>query len=139
MKTLKVRSDLAELDRIRDFLKETLRGHHVSEEEAFKIELSLIEICTNIVLYAYPEGDGDILIKMWSDNGIFYLEIRDHGIPFDPRQMELPKIEELISRQKKGGLGILLARKLMDSFSYQRENDQNVLLMGKKTKKQAEG
>lgn len=136
MKTLKVRSELSELEKVRDFLKDSVQGQSICEEDLFKIELSLVEMCTNIMRYAYPEGDGDIFIKLWNDDGNFYLEIRDNGVPFDPGQMELPEIEELISKEKKGGLGILLARKLMDKFSYQREDDQNVLLMSKRIKRQ---
>jgi len=45
-----------------------------------------------------------------------------------------PTLEEMISREQMGGLGIFLARKLMDGFLYRREDDQNVLVMYKKPK-----
>jgi anti-sigma regulatory factor (Ser/Thr protein kinase) len=38
----------------------------------------------------------------------------------------------MVSREQMGGLGIFLARKLMDGFSYRREDGQNVLVMYKK-------
>ena len=59
-------------------------------------------MCTNIILYAYPEGEGDIDIKLWADDGNLYLEIKDHGVPFNPLAMKLPEIEDLVSREQKG-------------------------------------
>jgi serine/threonine-protein kinase RsbW len=132
MNTLTVRSELRELDKVRAFLKANLAGLELSEEDAYKVELSLVEMCSNIMRYAYPHARGEILVSAWQKDGKFYLEVRDSGIPFDPRQVKRPTLEEMISREQMGGLGIFLARKLMDGFSYRREDDQNVLVMYKK-------
>ncbi len=132
MNTLRVQSELRELDKVRRFLKKNLNGLDLSEEDIYKVELSLVEMCTNIMRYAYPEEKGEIVIKTWYEKGDFSLEIRDSGIPFDPRQVKRPTLEEMINRDQMGGLGIFLARKLMDRFSYRREDDQNVLTMSKK-------
>ncbi len=134
MKALKVKSELAELKNIRNFLKQNLEELQLGEEDYFKIELSLVEMCSNIMRYAYPEEKGDIFLKTWHQDAMIYLEIRDNGIPFDPTQIKEWDIEEMISKEQKGGLGIFLARKLMDGFSYRRENDQNVLTMYKRAK-----
>ena len=129
MPSIKVRTELRELDKIRSFLKRQLDGLDLEEQDVYKIELSLVEMCTNIIRYAYPREKGEIVIKAWREKGDFCLEIRDGGIPFDPRQVKRPTLEEMINREQMGGLGIFLARKLMDRFSYRREDDQNVLTM----------
>jgi len=134
MKASKVKSELAELEKIRNFLRTNLEKLQLGEEDYFKIELALVEMCTNIMRYAYPEGKGDIFLKTWQQDETIYLEIRDNGIPFDPTQIKEWDIEEMINQEQKGGLGIFLARKLMDRFSYRRENDQNVLTMSKRVK-----
>ena len=85
----------------------------------------MLEICVNIIRYAYPETRGEIHLKNWKENKKFYLEISDEGIPFDPRVAEEPDLEKMISNGKKGGFGIFLARKLMDGFDYKREKNQN--------------
>ncbi len=135
MNILSVQSELRELDKVRRFLKKNLDGLDLSEEDIYKVELSLVEMCTNIMRYAYPEEKGEIVIKTWHEKGDFSLEIRDSGVPFDPRQVKRPTLEEMINRDQMGGLGIFLARKLMDSFSYRREDDQNILTMSKKAGK----
>jgi anti-sigma regulatory factor (Ser/Thr protein kinase) len=132
MNTLTVESELRELDKVRAFLKTNLAGLDLSEEDVYKVELSLVEMCSNIMRYAYPGKKGEIVVSAWHDDGKFYLEVRDSGVPFDPRHVKRPTLEEMISREQMGGLGIFLARKLMDGFLYRREDDQNVLVMYKK-------
>lgn len=135
MKILKITSDLEEVKKIRSFLSEYLKGLNLSEKDHFVIELSLLEICINIIKYAYPQQKGEILLKTWQQESKIYLEIRDEGVPFDPRESEAPDIEEIIKNEKKGGFGIFLARRLMDGFDYKRENNQNILMMYKKITK----
>jgi anti-sigma regulatory factor (Ser/Thr protein kinase) len=43
-----------------------------------------------------------------------------------------PDVSLGVEERPIGGLGILLVRKIMDTVSYSRENDQNVLTMSKK-------
>ncbi len=132
MKTLKIKSQLVELDRMRSFLKEHLKGLKISDKDYFKIELALLEICVNIIRYAYPQSNGDILIKAWHDEGKMFFEIRDSGVPFDPRKLKTPDIDENIRKEQTGGLGVFLSRTLMDGFDYKREDDQNILTIYKK-------
>jgi anti-sigma regulatory factor (Ser/Thr protein kinase) len=129
---LKVRSDLGELEKVRRFLRENLEAFEISEEDFYKIELSLVEMCTNVMRYAYAGADGDISIETWTEAGRFYIELRDDGVPFDPSRVRKPTLKEMISKNQRGGLGIFLARRLMDGFAYRREDGQNILTMFKK-------
>jgi anti-sigma regulatory factor (Ser/Thr protein kinase) len=132
MNTLTVQSELRELDKVRAFLKSHLTEMDLNEEDTYKVELSLVEMCSNIMRYAYPGARGEIVVRVWHEKGKFYLEVRDRGVPFDPSQVKRPTLDEMINREQMGGLGIFLARKLMDGFLYRREDDQNVLVMYKK-------
>ena len=134
MNTLRIASDLAELDKMRAFLKKSFKGLSVSDKDYFRIELAVLEICVNIIRYAYPNDKGEIFLRIWLSEGKMFLEIRDWGVPFDPRGLEEPDIQEIIKREKKGGLGVFLSRKLMDGFDYKREKDQNVLTIYKSIK-----
>jgi len=132
MKTLQVKSELREIDKVRKFMRRVLRGLELTEEDVYKVELSLVEMCTNIVRYAYPESRGNIYIRTWREDAKLYLELRDDGAAFDPRSVKKPSMREMLSGERMGGLGIFLARRLMDGFDYRREADQNVLTMSKK-------
>jgi anti-sigma regulatory factor (Ser/Thr protein kinase) len=131
MEILSVSSELESLETIRGFLKAGLERLSLSEIESFKIELSIVEICTNIIKYAYPQERGEIALRIWQELGKLFIEIRDTGVPFDPTRAKDPDITEIIRKRKKGGLGIFLSRKFMDGFGYRRENDQNVLTISK--------
>jgi anti-sigma regulatory factor (Ser/Thr protein kinase) len=134
MNTIKIKCNLAELDKMRSFLKDSLEGLNVSDKDYFKIELALLEICVNIIRYAYPQNNGDIMIKAWCDKGKMFIEIRDNGVPFDPRKLKAPDIDESIRKEQTGGLGVFLSRSLMDGFDYKREDNQNVLTVYKNIK-----
>ena len=131
MEQLIIDSKLSEIDKVRDFLCKTLLDDHLSEEEYFTIELSLIEICTNIVRYAYPVKKDKIFFKTWREKECFFLEIRDNGIPFDPRKAKKPDIKEILKTERVGGFGVMIWRKFMDGFDYKREQNQNILIISK--------
>jgi len=128
---IKVRADLREVDRVLSLLRKALARWRVDEEDGFKIELSLYEICVNIILYAYPERRGAVEVRFWTETNRFHLEVRDRGVPFDPRSLAPPDIRENIRSRKKGGLGVYLVRTLMDGFSYKRDNGVNILTVSK--------
>jgi len=132
LKTLVVQADLSEMDKIRQFLKESLRELDITEKDYFTLELALVEMCVNVIRYAYPEVRGEISLVVRRGRGNISIEIRDSGVAFDPRSVPRPDIDEIVQAGRKGGLGIYLARKLMDEFRYRREDAQNVLTLVKK-------
>lgn len=128
---LTVRADLAEVDRVRAFLRDHLRDLALGEEDALKVELSLHEILVNIVRYAYPQTPGEMTVRLSEEPGVLVVEIRDGGVPFDPAGRPPTDIEEKIRRGSKGGLGVYLFKTLMDGYSYRREGGENILTIRK--------
>jgi serine/threonine-protein kinase RsbW len=128
-KSLTVKSELVEIEKVRDFLRKTLEDFEIPEETYYLIELSLLEMCINIIRYAYPGAKGDISIKIWDQGKKIFVEIRDWGIPFDPRESPEPDVRKMVEQGRTGGLGIFLSRQLMNGFEYERKEDQNILLM----------
>jgi anti-sigma regulatory factor (Ser/Thr protein kinase) len=129
---LRVRADLAEVGRLRAFLRDCLQGLEVGDEMAMKLELSLHEIFVNIAMYAYPREKGEMSVRIWSKDGTLRMEFRDKGIPFDPIAREAPDIEAKVRRGARGGYGIFLFKTLMDGYAYEREGEENVLDVWKK-------
>ncbi len=128
---LTVRAGLAEVDRVRAFLRDHLRSLALGEEDALKVELSLHEILVNIVRYAYPQAPGEMSVRLSEEPGSLVIEIRDSGVPFDPAGRPPTDIEEKLRRGSKGGLGVYLFKTLMDGFSYRREGGENILTIRK--------
>ncbi|MGB8951207.1 MAG: ATP-binding protein [Candidatus Aminicenantales bacterium] len=132
---LTITAELSEIEKARRFLHESLAGLDISEEDSYKIELSLVEMCTNIITYGYPKEKGRIDLRTWHQGEKVYVEIQDSGIPFDPRKAKTPDLGKNLCTGKKGGLGIFLSRQMMDGFDYKRENGKNILTMYKKIKR----
>jgi sigma-B regulation protein RsbU (phosphoserine phosphatase) len=59
-------------------------------------------------------------------------EVSDSGKPFDPTAVPEVDITLGAEERKIGGLGIHLARKIMDVISYERKNNKNILTLTKK-------
>jgi phosphoserine phosphatase RsbU/P len=131
-KTIRIKADLKAVDEIRDFMRGALDDMPFSDDERGSISLAVHEICVNIALYAYPNEKGFIRLKTWTDGHGMWIEIRDRGVPFDPRTAADPDIREKVRSARMGGWGIYLTRSLMDGFDYRRENDENILLLFKK-------
>jgi serine/threonine-protein kinase RsbW len=134
---LRVAADLRAMEKVRAFMKDVLRDVDLSEEDGFKVELSLHEICINIALYAYPGGAGEIVLRAWVEGDRACFEFRDTGVAFDPRPVKPPDIDEKLRTGRRGGFGIYLFRSLMDGYEYRREDAQNVLLVFKRLGKTA--
>jgi serine/threonine-protein kinase RsbW len=131
VKKLTITADLSEIDNIRQFLKDSLRGLPISEENYFKIELAIVEICVNVIRYGYPKRRGEIDIAIRDAGERIAIEIRDSGVRFDPGSVPKPDIDEVIAAGGKGSLGIYLVRQIMDEFDYRWENGENILTLVK--------
>jgi|WetSurMetagenome_2_1015567.scaffolds.fasta_scaffold44337_2 anti-sigma regulatory factor (Ser/Thr protein kinase) len=131
---IRLKADLRAPEKVRDFVKDILDRFVLTDEERFKIELSLHEICINIVLHAYPRKKGPLVIRAWTKGDRAYFEFTDEGIAFDPRGAVLPDLRAKLESGRRGGYGIFLYRTLMDGFVYRREDGRNVLTVFKKAR-----
>ena len=129
---LRVPARITEIDNIRTFLRESIAGLPLDEEDRLRVELALHEICVNIARYAYPRGrKGDMVVRIWRDGGSLYVEVRDSGIPFNPVRKKNPDLKVKLRRGLPGGLGVYFFKTLMDGLSYRRAGGQNILVVRK--------
>ncbi len=91
---------LKEIDRVRRFLKDYVAGLGLDEEDSLKVELALHEICVNVAMYAYPEEPhGEMAVRLWREDGILVIEVRDKGVPFNPVKKKNP---DLLVKLRRG-------------------------------------
>ena len=132
VKELRVAANLKEIDRVRAFLQDAIAGLPLDEQDRLKVELALHEICVNIVRYAYPRGrKGDMVVRIWRNEGQLMIEVRDKGIPFNPVRKKNPDLMVKLRRGVPGGLGVYFFKTLMDGLSYRRAGGQNILTVRK--------
>ena len=96
------------------------------------LNLVLEELVTNIIFYGYVDtNEHKIIIDLSRDNSIFRMQIEDDAKEFNPLLMAEPNIENSIEDRKIGGLGIFFVRKIMDTMTYERVDNKNILTMTK--------
>jgi anti-sigma regulatory factor (Ser/Thr protein kinase) len=101
----------------------------------FEANLALDELFTNIISYGFDDKNEHtirITISLQNDELVFNIE--DDGMPFNPTEAETPDLECTIEECRIGGLGIHLAKNLMDEVCYQRCKDKNILTLKKNIK-----
>ena len=111
------------------FVDERAEQCGLEPKKKFGALLALEEAFVNICRYAYPQGEGDVVLTCGSDGELFVLELSDTGAPFDLLSLPEPDLTLDIMERKIGGLGVHFIRKLSDSVSYRREQNRNILRM----------
>ena len=131
-KHLVLHNNIEQISLLADFIDCLAEEAGIDPSLARSMNLALEEAVTNVVLYAYPEGtDGTVEIDAEADGSVVTFTITDKGVAFDPTQKEDADITLSVEERPIGGLGIFLVRQIMDSVTYERVADQNVLSMKK--------
>ncbi len=116
------------MEAIMPAVSDFLREQRVDPKAAYAVSLTLEEVITNIVKYAYSEhGDHNIDVTLAVDDGAVLVDFQDDGNEFDPRDFPEPDTTQPVEKRTAGGLGIHLVRKMSESMKYRRENGKNVL------------
>jgi serine/threonine-protein kinase RsbW len=133
--SFKLKSNLSELDALCQKLEKFGQSMGLSQKCIFEANLALDELFTNIISYGFDDkNEHSIRITISLQNDKLVFNIEDDGIPFNPTEVESPDLECSIEECRIGGLGIHLAKNLMDEVCYQRCNDKNVLTLRKNIK-----
>ena len=126
----------AKVEYIEDGLQpviDALEEAGVAHKIIYKVRLALDEILTNVVSYAYKEGEGEVEIRCQIEDTpqTVILTIVDEGGEFNPLTVDEPELHAAVSDRPIGGLGLFLVKTVMDEVSYRRENNQNILVIKK--------
>jgi serine/threonine-protein kinase RsbW len=133
---IKISCSKNNLKEIRNFVNETLKNLCVPELEISMLVLAVDEICANRIIHSNHNNQNlflELKIKR-IDSSYISFEIIDEGEPFDHTNYIEPNINQLIKDKRKGGLGLMLVKRIMDSVEVKRENDHTVCRLIKKVK-----
>jgi len=124
------------LKEIRQFVEEVLEStHSLNQVQINSIVLAVDEVCANLMIHSHDCNPNErIEVSIFSDkqNGITF-EIIDHGEAFDITNYHEPSLHEIVKKKKKGGMGLMLVNRIMDSVEFKRSsNNRNVCTLKKK-------
>ena len=125
---LNVKNDIREIDRVFARIKEFCCASCISEKKCFDILIIVDELVTNIVSYAFDDGqEHTFTIMIEKENDSVHLQLSDGGIPFDPLKSTGPDTNASLENRKVGGLGIFFVKQLSTHITYARVDNKNQL------------
>lgn len=130
----KVRCNKNKLVEIREFVKGVLQGYSLTEVEINKMVLAVDEVCANLIIHSYkcdPKETIEISIDV-HENECITFEIIDRGLGFNICNYKEPTLTEVVKKKKKGGIGLMLVRRIMDDIQFKKESNKSVCKLFKK-------
>jgi serine/threonine-protein kinase RsbW len=99
-----------------------------TEEAVDQIVIAVDEACSNIIRHAYggdPAQQIQIVVDTYPDR--LEITLSDQGRRFDPSTYREPDPQKLARSGQRGGLGLLLMRRLMDEIQYDYRDEFNIV------------
>lgn len=94
------------------------------EALAYQLNLVLTEATANVIKHANDSNHKDtVRISIHLQDGELTIKVYDHGQGFDLDSVPAPDFDH----PKEGGMGLFFIRSMMDSVTYKRQGDCNVL------------
>ncbi|KYG82577.1 ATP-binding protein [Roseivirga echinicomitans] len=118
---------------MRKFVTEVLHEHSVPDIETNMMVLAVDEVCANIIIHGQC-SDLEDYVKIsisFNKEGVWF-DIIDKGAAFDIIKYNEPILGDLIRTKQKGGVGIMLVKKIMDKIEFDSSPNQNTLRLFKR-------
>ena len=129
MKEITVEARSENVSLVTEFVEEQLESMDCPMKIQMKMGIAIDELFSNIALYAYSSGNGDVTVRVEKQEEPAAVRITfiDRGVPYDPLKKEDPDVTLSAEEREIGGLGIYLVKKTMDDISYEYKDGQNIL------------
>ncbi len=101
-------------------------GLDFSESERHQVTLAVEEVCANLIIHSHNCDANDHIeleIKAFPSKVVF--EIKDNGEAFNMLDYEVPDLNKVKGEKRKGGLGIILVKKIMDEIEFESNRGTN--------------
>ncbi len=130
---LSIRYDIKEISKIVDLIDSFCTDYHIDSEVASDLCVVVDEFISNIIRHNETDKNtGSIKTQLAKRDGVLLLVLEYQGKSFDPLQPPTLDIHEDWRKRRPGGLGIHIARQLIDYSAYMHSAGKNVLVIEKK-------
>jgi serine/threonine-protein kinase RsbW len=131
-KELRIKNQVSELEKVAQFVEEIGEELGLNMELQMNLNLVMEEMVSNVIFYAYPEGeDAEIELLAKSDGKELTFVLSDQGKEFDPTAKEDADPDVNPADREIGGMGIFIVKNIMNKVTYQRLEGRNLLTMTK--------
>ena len=117
-----------------DSVKEFCKQQSISEDFENNLLVVADELYSNIVKHGYQNQGGPIFTRLLlnKDKNEFVITIIDKAPEFNQLEVNNSPLEGDSNDNRIGGLGILIVKKIMSEYAYDRINNKNILVLRKK-------
>ena len=117
----------AALAELRGFLQQHLASFRLSEGDKHQVTLAVEEVCANLIIHSHAcNPKEEIQLEVKESNKKVIVEITDKGDAFNLLEYEVPNLNQVIEEKRKGGIGLLLVKKIMDEIQFESKNGKNI-------------
>lgn len=123
-----------QLKKIRNFLSGIMDKYDIPEKEAGALILAVDEVLANLIIHAHdcnPDDSLNLIVRVEGGKE-FTFYIIDDAKGFDITRYKEPTLNELIQAKKKGGVGLILVRKIMDNIKLIKREGFSIYRLHKK-------
>src|SRR5690606_28900599 len=129
---LTIYCEKSRLSELRLFLTEILDDTSLSEINKNQVILAVEEVCANLIIHSHECNPEDsIQLNVTKDKHKIIFEIKDSGKAFNILEYQVPQLADVIREKKKGGIGIILVKKIMDLIEFESTPNQNICRLTK--------
>lgn len=123
------------LKEVREFVRDSLSSNGITDPDAYMTVLAVDEICANLMIHSNNCNNDkyiDLVLQLL-DNQIS-ITIKDYGLTFNFDEHKGTALDKLVEERRKGGLGLMLVKKIMDEVRYETASGQNCWILLKTLK-----
>ena len=118
---------------MRNFVQKYVQQFDVNKNDLDEIILAVDEAYTNIIKHAYNNDPNQtVKIELGTSTDTLWVQLSDTGFHFNADEYQPPDLLKRIKNKQRGGMGVYLINKLMDSVEYSSAGKTNTILMRKR-------
>jgi serine/threonine-protein kinase RsbW len=131
--TIKIACKLDNLKNIREYISGFCASKKLNDIELNSIVLAIDEVCANLIIHSNKcDESKELELKLIEEKEGLKFEILDQGKAYDSSQYIKPDLNMYIQTGRKGGLGMMIVKKVMDSVEFTEKNGKNICSLFKK-------
>jgi serine/threonine-protein kinase RsbW len=124
---LRLYCDTSQLSDLRQFLEGILYETSLTEIEQHQVILAVEEVCANLIIHSHDCNSKEYVdLNVKASPNLVLFEILDYGKGFNILEYQEPEISQVIKSKRKGGLGIILVKRIMDKIEFESFGNKNI-------------
>ena len=115
---LTLEASLDDLATIREFIDSACGSYNIDSDIISDIRLAVDEAVTNVIEHGYGGSSGALEIRVDLQGSDIVIRIHDSASTFNPLEHNDVCLDSPLKKQKPGGYGIFIIKKIMDEVDY---------------------